>query len=164
MPLRASMTLRDRPPARSRPCTRRQRGSFLLEALISVLIVALGILGLIGLQARALQNVDDAQYRAEAAYLATALLGQMWVYDRTKLIADFDSGGGGPVYSEFKTVVGQRLPGASLPLNKPVVQVTQPGPTATSSNVLIQVFWQPPGEPAGTPAHKYEMVATVGSN
>src|SRR6185369_10766683 len=63
-----------------------QRGSFLLEALISVLIVALGILGLIGLQARAFQNIDDAQYRAEAAYMANALLGQMWVYDRTKLI------------------------------------------------------------------------------
>ena len=39
----------------------RQRGSFLLEALISVLIVALGMLGLIGLQARAFQNVYRVQ-------------------------------------------------------------------------------------------------------
>ena len=98
----------------------RQRGSFLLEALISVLIVALGILGLIGLQARAFQNIDDAQYRAEAAYMANALLGQMWVYDRTKLIADFDSGGGGVAYTEFKAWVGQRLPGANIPANAQV--------------------------------------------
>ena len=76
-------------PAQLRRSRIAQGGSFLLEALISVLIVALGILGLIGLQARAFQNIDDAQYRAEAAYMANAYLGQMWVYDRTKLVADF---------------------------------------------------------------------------
>ena len=144
----------------------KQRGSFLLEALVSVLIVALGILGLIGLQARAMQNVDDAQYRGEAAYVANALLGQMWLYDPKKLIADFDSSGGGPAYTEFKTWVGQRLPGASIPANAPVVAITQGAttPTATSTWVYIRVMWQPPGEPAGTPAHFYETDALVGSN
>jgi Tfp pilus assembly protein PilV len=38
----------------------RQQGSFLLEALISVLIVALAILGLMGLMARGLQDVDES--------------------------------------------------------------------------------------------------------
>lgn len=141
-----------------------QRGSFLLEALISVLIVALGLLGLIALQARAIQNVDDAQYRAEASYMANALLGQMWIHDRTKLIADFDSGGAGANYTEFKAWVGQRLPGANIPANAPVVTVVQPGLTPQASDVRIQVFWQAPGEPAGSPAHKYEIVATVAGN
>jgi len=136
----------------------RQRGSFLLEALISVLIVAFGVLGLIGLQARAIQNVDDAQYRGEAAYLASALIGQMWVSNQKTLVADFDSGSGGPAYTEFKKWVGQRLPGASG--NDPRVTVT-PGTTATSSNVQITVFWQPPGEAA---AHKFEVDATIGQN
>jgi type IV pilus assembly protein PilV len=143
---------------------RRQLGSFLLEALIAILIVAFGILGLIGLEARAIQNVDDAQYRAEAAFIANALLGQMWAYDQTKLKTDFDSASAGPgtPYAEFKAWVGQRLPGASIPANVPVVTVTQPGAiTATSSDVLIQVFWLPPGE---TVRHKYEVVATVGTN
>lgn len=142
---------------------RTERGSFLLEALISVLIVALGILGLIALQARAIQGVDDAQYRAEAAFLANALLGQMWVYDRTKLQSDFDSSLTGPAYTEFKAWVGQRLPGANLAANAPVVTITQPGPTPTSTNVLIRVFWQAPGETVPQP-HRYEIVATVGSN
>jgi len=164
MLMQNSMTLRLRRLPVPSAQAGRQRGSFLLEALISLLIVALGILGLIALQARAIQNIDDAQYRAEAAYLANALLGQMWVYDRTKLLADFDNTTGGPVYTEFKTVVGQRLPGASVPANAPIVTITQPGPTATSTNVLIQVFWQGPGEIVGSPAHKYEIVATVGSN
>ena len=62
---------------------RRQRGSFLLEALVAILIVAFGILGLLGLESRALQNVDDAQYRSEAVALANAYIGQMWVADQT---------------------------------------------------------------------------------
>jgi len=154
------MTFPKLKPASSIRRAPRQRGSFLLEALISVLIVAFGILGLIGLQARAIQNVDDAQYRAEAAYLANAYLGQMWVADRTTLVANFDSAGGGPAYTEFKAWVGQRLPGASIVGNEPFVQIT-PGLTATSSTVLIRVFWQPPGEPA---RHNHDVVATVGSN
>ena len=141
-----------------------QRGNFLLEALISVLIVSFGLLGLIGLQARAIQNVDDAQYRAEASYLANALLGQMWVHDRTKLIADFDSGSGGANYAEFKNWASQRLPGANIPANAPVVTVTQPGLTPQATDVRIQIFWQAPNEPAGSPAHKYEIVATVAGN
>jgi len=140
-----------------------QRGSFLLEALISVLIVALGLLGLIALQARAIQSVDDAQYRAEASYLANALLGQMWVHDPKKLVADFDSGGGGANYGEFKNWIAQRLPGGSIPANAPIVTVT-PGLTPTATDVRIQVFWQAPGEPVGSPAHKYEIVATVAGN
>ena len=144
------------------PRSRRQGGSFLLEALIAILIVAFGILGLIGLEARAIQNVDDAQYRAEAAFVANALLGQMWAYDQTKLKADFDSSGAGPAYTEFKAWVGQRLPGASIAANAPVVTITQPGAgSGTSTDVLIQVYWLPPGDPN---RHKYEIVATVGTN
>jgi type IV pilus assembly protein PilV len=142
-----------------------EQGSFLLEALISVLIVAFGILGLIGLQARAIQNVDDAQYRGEAAFLANALLGQMWVYDKrtstlvTDLAANFNVGSGAG-YTEFKTMVGQRLPGAGLSTNAPFVDVVA-GPTANSANVVIRVFWQPPGEPGN---HKFEVFGTVGYN
>ena len=156
------MTLRRRPSARAA----RQHGSFLLEALISVLIVALGILGLIGLQARAIQNVDDAQYRGEAAYSPTRCSGRCGCTTARNCIADFDSSAGGPAYTEFKTWVGQRLPGANIPANAPVVTITQDAttPTTTSSWVYIRVIWQAPGEPAGSPAHFYETDATVGSN
>ena len=150
-----------------RRCARRasaraatQRGSFLLEALISVLIDAFGVLGLIGLQARAIQNVDDAQYRGEAAYLANALIGQMWVADQKTLVANFASASGGASYTEFKKWVGQRLPGASAAGNDPIVTVAA-GATATSSDVQITVFWQPPGE---TSRHHFDVDATVGQN
>ena len=143
-----------------------QRGSFLLEALISVLIVAFGVLGLIGLQARAIQNVDDAQYRAEAAYMANALLGQMWLHNPLTLVADFASAGAGPNYTEFKAWAGQRLPGSTA--NPPLVTViirpavVPPGPTI--ADVRIQIRWLAPGEPAGATAHVYDIVATVAGN
>jgi type IV pilus assembly protein PilV len=137
-----------------------QRGSFLLEALISVLIVAFGVLGLIGLQARAIQNVDDAQYRGEAAYLASALIGQMWTSNQATLTADFDWTKGGIPYTEFKTWVGQRLPGASVAGNEPRVTFS-PGATATSRDVQVTVFWQPPGELF---RHQYQVDATIGTN
>ena len=143
-----------------------ERGSFLLEALISILIVSFGILGLIGLQARAVQNIDDAQYRGEAAYLANGLLGQMWVYDKrnkpSTMLADltayYDNTGTGAGYTEFKSVVGQRLPGAAL--NSPKVTVTA-GPTPNSANVLIEVYWLPPGEPG---RHQTQVFGTIGFN
>ena len=163
----AKMKIERRLPTNAQATPLGQRGGFLLEALIADRIVAFGVLGVIGQQARAIQNVDDAQYRAEAAFLANSLLGQMWVYDPKQLKADFSTGGGAP-YVEFKNWVGQRLPGASIAANAPQVTIdaaANPAPlTATSHNVLIQVFWQAPGEPAGTPKHKYEIDATVGAN
>jgi type IV pilus assembly protein PilV len=150
--------MKRRPAPSIPPRASAQRGSFLLEALISVLIVAFGVLGLIGLQARAIQNVDDAQYRGEASYLANALIGQMWVSNQATLVADFDSGGAGIPYTEFKTWVGQRLPGASA--NPPLVNIT-PGVTATSSDVRVTVYWLPPGEIS---RHKYDVEATIGTN
>jgi type IV pilus assembly protein PilV len=149
-----------RPP--SRVVVRLQRGSFLLEALMSVLIVAFGILGLIGLQARAFQNIDDAQYRAEAAYLANQLIGQMWVSNQKTLVADFDSSGTGAGYTEFQTWVRQRLPGAANAGNDPVVTITPSAAgTANSSDILVQIFWQPPGEPS---RHRLDVTATIGTN
>jgi type IV pilus assembly protein PilV len=57
----------------------RQQGSILLESLIAFLIFAMGILGVIGLQATAINNTLDARYRTDAAFLANQIIAQMWV-------------------------------------------------------------------------------------
>ncbi len=124
----------------------RERGSFLLEALIAILIVALGVLGSVGLLARSMQDVDDAKFRGEAAFLANQLIGQMWITDRlpATLDANFASVPGSAAgYLDFKTFVEQRLPNA----DQYVQDVTiAPGPTLTNSLVTIRVKWIPPGE------------------
>lgn len=143
---------------RFRPGRALARGSFLLEALIAVLIVALGILGLVGLQARAIQNTDDAQYRSEAAFLANDLLGRMWTSNQPTLAADFATGSGTP-YVDFKTLVQTRLPGASA--TAPTVTVAPRfGNVAMGYEVVITVFWQPPGDVQ----HRYQTSATVKLN
>lgn len=135
---------------------RAQRGSFLLESLIAVLLVALGVMGLVGLLARSMQNIDDSKYRGEAAYLTNGYIGQMWIGDRAALNARFSDSGGGAEYDEFKKVVKQRLPNAGDP------QVTiGAGPTPTSSIAQIRLTWQTPGS---SDLHEFSASGTIGAN
>ena len=132
------------------------RGSFLLEALVAVLIIAFAILGLVGLVSRSIQNVDENKFRGEAAALAASYIGQMWVDDRTPaaLKAKYESGGAG--YLDLDTMVKDRLPGALAP-----TVTVAPGFTANSSNVTVTLQWKPPGD---TAVRQYEMFAVVGAN
>lgn len=58
---------------------RRMGGFLLIESLIAILIFAVGILGLVGLQARMTKAQTEAKTRADAVNLATELRGVMWV-------------------------------------------------------------------------------------
>lgn len=130
----------------------RQSGSFMLEALIGILVFSFGVLGLVGLQAQSMKHMNDAQYRGEAVYLANSLIAGMWSDDPAKLAAKYQDGGAG--YTSFK----QRV--ESLPGSKPPVVSVKAGPAAGSSLVTVQVFWQMPG----SDAHNYTTTAVVGLN
>ena len=56
---------------------RKQRGVFLLEALIGIVIFSIGVLAMVGLQARAIDIQTDTQYRIEAANFTTRMLGEI---------------------------------------------------------------------------------------
>lgn len=51
----------------------------LLEVLISILLFAFGVLGLVGMQTVATQNSANAQDRATASMLANDMVSQMWI-------------------------------------------------------------------------------------
>jgi len=72
------------PPRQPGPA-KSQRGIMLLEVLISIAIFSIGVLGLIGLQAAAIRNADDARQRAVAAFYANQLISRMWTDDRANL-------------------------------------------------------------------------------
>ncbi len=147
------------PAIRQSAAARPQQGSFLLEALIAILIVALGVLGLVGLQARAMQDTDESQFRSEAAFLASDYISRMWLSDPNSLKVDFETGGA--AYTEFQTLVQSRLPGSTT---VPAVTVTQRGATpSTGFDVLVRVFWKPPSVVLG-PEHNYTTSATVRMN
>jgi type IV pilus assembly protein PilV len=138
---------------------RHQRGSFMLEALIGILIFSFGVLGLIGLQAQSIRHMNDAQYRGEAVYLTNALVAKMWADDPATLAAKYATGG--PEYLKFQEMVNS-LPGATLSGNAPQV-VVAPGPSLRSSMVSVTVFWQGPSDTTAT-RHNYTTMAVVGLN
>jgi len=61
-----------------------QGGFFLIEAMVAILIFALGILGLVAMGGTAVSAQSDAQYRTDASSLADAIAGQIALsIDRT---------------------------------------------------------------------------------
>ncbi len=71
---------RSRPPMRgTQGPKRQQRGSFIIESLISVVIFAVGLISMIGLATQSLNQVTQTKARNDASYLAGELVGEMWV-------------------------------------------------------------------------------------
>ena len=71
-------------PADRRRVAPRQGGFFLIEAMVAILIFALGILGLVAMGGTAVSSQSDAQYRTEASSLADAIAGEIALgIDRT---------------------------------------------------------------------------------
>jgi len=66
-----------------------QRGSFLLEALIAMVIFAIGILGLVGLQGSGVAANTDIRYRIEAAQLAERMMATIQGAVRRDSLANF---------------------------------------------------------------------------
>ena len=61
------------------PCARAQRGVALLESLMALLIFSVGLLGLLGLEARVMSTSVDSENRNRAAMLASEVASQMWL-------------------------------------------------------------------------------------
>jgi type IV pilus assembly protein PilV len=135
-----------------------QDGSVLLEALVAILIFSFGILGLIGILAGSVRATNDARYRAEAANLANAIIGEMWATAPADLDPQF--GAGGPKLTAWQNMVAGLLPSANGD-NAPQVDLTQPGLSVQSRSVVVSVFWQLPGE---TVRHRVLVTAQIGKN
>jgi type IV pilus assembly protein PilV len=143
-----------------RPVLKQQSGVMLLEALIAILIFAVGILGIVGLQATAIKQGTDAKYRSDAAMLANQLLGTMRMGDRTPatlqstFAGDANNQSNSGYNNWYTENVTNMLPGTAN--NPPAVTVD-----AASGMVTVQVFWLSPSEPSGTAAHSYTAVAQI---
>jgi len=56
---------------------RRQQGIAMVEAMVAIVLLAIGLVGTVGMQARAVAALNDAGQRAEATMAADKLLGVM---------------------------------------------------------------------------------------
>ncbi|MDB5971607.1 MAG: prepilin-type N-terminal cleavage/methylation protein [Hydrocarboniphaga sp.] len=139
---------------------RHAAGFSLLECLFSLLIFSVGILALVQLQARAMSQSREARYRVDASTLASQMLGEMWVSDRSAsaLNARFGSAASGSGYAAWLTSVSSTLPGVtSYP---PTVTVASGGALA-GSTVTIQIYWKAPTEKAAAAAHRYTVTTQI---
>ena len=55
-----------------------QSGMFIIEALVSILLFAVGIVAMVMVAAQGTGQVGQAKYRNDAAYLANELVGELW--------------------------------------------------------------------------------------
>ena len=135
----------------------RQTGSYLLEALIAILIFAFGVLGLVGLLGSSVRVTNDARYRAEASNLANAMLAEMWTMDVARMDADF--GAGGAKLAAWQAKAESLLPSAAA--HPVTVDLPKSGRSPQSRTVTVTVFWQLPGE---SELHQHLMTAEIGKN
>ncbi|WP_019140288.1 type IV pilus modification PilV family protein [Noviherbaspirillum massiliense] len=135
----------------------REAGIVLLEGLIAIVIFALGILAIVGMQAAAVKQSTDARYRSEASLLADKMIGMMWASDRTPASLKANFATDGPVYTAWKdNQVATTLPGVEA--NPPDVNVNDDG------TVTITIQWLAPSEKAGTLPHKHVAIAQIRPN
>jgi Tfp pilus assembly protein PilV len=145
-----------------------QAGAYLLEALIGMLIFALGVLGIVGLQAASLRTTTDSGLRAEAVFAASQLLGQMWTDDRANLAA-YSSTFAGPPYKNFAAQLRAAQLGAFAQDPTVLIDNFAAPPSQTSNSVTIQIFWRSEtGEAVcvgGTvKCHSYTTSGVIGLN
>jgi type IV pilus assembly protein PilV len=145
-------TPRRRLPANWLP-PRLQRGIALLEAMIAIVILGIGLLGTIGLQARAYSALSDAGLRAEATLAADKLLGTISA-DSGNVASYALAAGGTPstAMQPWVTETKAAIPGAII-----TVVVT---PAVRSNQVDITIRWT---RKAGTAENRHLVTAYFGS-
>jgi type IV pilus assembly protein PilV len=116
---------------------RAQSGMALLECLMALLIFSVGLLGLLGLEARVMNISVDSENRGRAAMLASEVASQMWL-NNTVTPATTD-------YTALLANAGDQTKGG---LPGGVVTVT-PVP-ATTNAADITVAWQEVSDAPGS--------------
>lgn len=128
-----------------------QSGSVLLEALISILIFAFGVLALFGMQATALKNMSQSNYRATAVFMASQLIGS--VQGDINHLAD------------YQYTVGTTNAKVDPWLAELTAALPQAGATVAvdnaNSTITVTVSWQAPGDTTG---HQHQVSTYVSYN
>ena len=126
------------------------QGVVLLEALLAILILAIGLLGAIGLQARAYSALSDAGMRGEATIATENLAGAM-SNDQLNL-ADYALAAAGTPSARLLAWHGATraaIPGATI-----LITVT-PALDLSRTEVRVLISWS---RKADTPIHLHDVI------
>ena len=136
--------------ARARRCgsrTGRARGIALIEVLVALLIFMLGVLGLIGMQSTLTKAQSDSKIRADAANLASEVVGRMWTDINNLTGYEGDTSCTAASCTEWRSKIGQILPGGGA-----VIAVDE-----GTGDVSVTVTWTVPGGET----HKFVTQTTI---
>lgn len=127
---------------------RRERGVALIEVLVAVLLFSLGVLGLIGLQSRAVSYSIDAEDRNRASLLANDAATQMWLTQSVTLDA--------AALAAWQARVNDPLASG---LTNGEGQVVAVGGTTNSADITIE--WQTPARGTADNSPKSRLTTRV---
>lgn len=133
---------------------RAQRGIALVEVLVAAVLLAIGVLGALGLQVRSQGALADAGMRAEAVIAANKLLGIM-ALDQANLAAYALAPGGQPGerlqawYAETRS--REHIPGAAVKVD------VAPDAAAGRTEVSVTISWT---RKSGTAANSHTVSAS----
>jgi type IV pilus assembly protein PilV len=127
-----------------------QTGFVLIEVMISVVIFAIGVIALVGLQFAMTRAQTESKVRADAANLAGELIGIIWA-DSANLAGYNGTGcASTPQCANWTSKVALTLPSGT-----PTISAN-----ATSGLVSLTLRWTPPG----SSTHTYETSTLVVRN
>jgi type IV pilus assembly protein PilV len=118
------------------------RGSFLVEALVAVVVLSIALLGLASSIAAAVREGGAAQWRGEALDVAAATLAEMAVEAPAGIVARYAPPGDGDGYQRLLARAA-RLPGVDADTNAPEVAIVD---AASRRSVAVAIHWQLPGD------------------
>mgnify|MGYP003383212455 FL=1 len=150
-----------------------QAGMALIEAMVAIFIFSIGILAVIGMQAVAVRTASDAKYRADAAFLADQIIGQMWSDQGTPNqanLASYVTGAATVALAlgcnttvtttananglAWLRTVASTLPGADI--TRQSIQITN------TNQVTVTICWQT--APGATSYHNHVITARINNN
>lgn len=135
------------PTSRTSQLPGRETGATLIESLVAILIFSFGLLGLVGLQAASIKNTADAKYRADAAFLANQIIGEMWADDPANLAGYAHNPAGAVICAPTAAASGN----ANVTSWTGNISSTLPGAASTSQQIVVNasglvtvtVCWRP---------------------
>ncbi len=145
---------------------RGQRGSTLLEVLVSVIVLSLGMIGVLGVHTRGLATVDSSGYRAQASFLAAQILERARANPGGNYAVGYGAAGGGSSISakdlqSWKTALARALPAGDAQIT--VDQIADAASGRNFNRLRVTVRWddrRATGATYSTPDYKH--LATEG--
>jgi type IV pilus assembly protein PilV len=120
---------------------RAQRGMALIECLMALLIFSVGLIGLLGLEARVMNISTDSENRNRAAMLASEVASQMWLNNTVDPLVLGGKPGYNAVLARVPIQAQGGLPGG-VPSVVPVL--------GTTNSADVTITWQEVNAPAST--------------